>query len=103
MKKTVIRLISHSVLAATVIAGCGQMNSLQSMNPTQDHHSMHGSMMSEKAAMTFAADLRVHLNALLGEHMLIAAVATSHALGGRDVPFKGAVSALDANSIDIAK
>src|SRR5262245_23154099 len=102
MKKTVIRLIRHSVLAAVVVGGCGQMNSWQPMNSVQEH-SMHGAMMSEKTSMTSAADLRVHLNALLGEHMLIAAVATSHALGGREVPFNGAVGGLDANSMDIAK
>ena len=60
-------------------------------------------MMDNKEAATSAADLRVGLNSLLGEHVLIAAVATSHALGGRDAAFKGAVGGLDANSIDISK
>ena len=64
---------------------------------------MHGSMMDNKETATSAADLRVGLNSLLGEHVLIAAVATSHALGGRDAAFKGAVGGLDANSIDISK
>ena len=30
-------------------------------------------------------------------------MATSHALGGRDAAFKGAVGGLDANSVDISK
>ena len=104
MKNKVVRLVGSSVLAAMVAAGCGQMKSSSSMGSMQDH-SMPGSMMSDKGSMgaVSAADLRVSLNALLGEHMLIAAVATSHALGGREIPFKGAVGGLDANSIDISK
>lgn len=104
MKNKVVRLISHSVLAAVVVGGCGQMNSSTSMS-SMAGHAMHGSMASDKGSMgaVSAADLRVSLNALLGEHMLIAAVATSHALGAREIPFKGAVGGLDANSVDIAK
>jgi hypothetical protein len=64
-------------------------------------HSMHDSM--GKNSKWSAADLRSNLNALLGEHVLIAAVATSHALGGREAAFKGAVGGLDANSVDISK
>ncbi len=64
---------------------------------------MHGSMPDAKDTKWTAADLRSNLNALLGEHVLIAAVATSHALGGREAAFKGAVGGLDANSIDISK
>ena len=101
MKNSVVRLIGSSVLAAMVTTGCGQLHSSSSMNSRQGH-SMHGSM-SDKATMISAAGLRVSFNALLGEHMLIAAVATSHALGGRGIPFKGAVGGLDANSVDIAK
>jgi hypothetical protein len=102
MKNKVVRLIGHSVLAAMVVVGCGQMNSSKSMS-SMGGHAMHGSTASDKVGAVSAADLRVSLNALLGEHMLIAAVATSHALGGREIPFKGAVGGLDANSVDIAK
>ena len=52
---------------------------------------------------TKAAELRTTLNGLFGEHVLIAAVATSHALGGREAAFKGAAAGLDANSVDISK
>ena len=65
--------------------GCNWMNSQNSM----PSHSMHESkMMSSKESATSAADLRISLNALLGEHVLIAAVATSHALGGRERPLR---------------
>ena len=99
MKNKIVRFIGGSVLAAVAVTGCGGMSS---QGPMQSH-SMHGSMMDNKEAATSAADLRVGLNSLLGEHVLIAAVATSHALGGRDAAFKGAVGGLDANSIDISK
>jgi hypothetical protein len=100
MKNKIVRFIGGSVLAAVAVTGCGWTSS---QNPMQSH-SMHGAtMMNSKESATSAADLRVGLNSLLGEHMLIAAVATSHVLGGREVPFKGAVGGLDANSVDIAK
>ena len=99
MKIKMVRLVGASLLATAVVTGCGSTNSPSGMQG----HSMHGSMMGAKEAATAAADLRVNLNALLGEHMLIASVATSHALGGREIPFKGAVAGLDANSADIAK
>lgn len=102
MKSEVSRIISGSVLAAMVSSGCGQMGWSRSPE-SMAGHSMHGSMTDAKDAKWTAADLRTNLNALLGEHVLIAAVATSHALGGREAAFKGAVGGLDANSIDISK
>jgi len=103
MKKKVVRLISSSVLAAVFVSGCGQMGTSRSMNSmsSMPEHTTDGSMMAG-SKMT-AADLRSNLNALLGEHVLIAAVATSHALGGRQAAFEGAVGGLDANSVDISK
>jgi hypothetical protein len=99
MKNKVVRLIGSSVLATVTVAGCGWSNSMHSM----PDHSMRDSMMSSKDTQWSAADLRSNLNALLGEHVLIAAVATSHALGGREAAFNGAVGGLDANSVDISK
>jgi hypothetical protein len=58
----------------------------------------HSSMQSMSAA-----DLRTGLNALLSEHVDLAAAATGHALGGREAPFKAAAGALDANSVDLSK
>ena len=48
-----------------------------------------------------AAGLRVALNRLLGEHVLLAASATSAALDGRAEDFEAAAAALDENSVDI--
>ena len=101
MKNKTGRLIGSSVLAAMVVVGCGQMTSSRSMK-SMSGHSMHDSMTSQDGKWT-AADLRANLNALLGEHVLIAAVATSHALGGREAAFNGAAGGLDANSVDLSK
>jgi copper chaperone CopZ len=99
MKSKVVRFVGGSVIAAVVATGCGWPNSMQSMSG----HSMHSSgMMAEKSGWS-AADIRTGLNSLFGEHVLIAAVATSHALGGRDAAFQGAAGGLDANSVDISK
>lgn len=49
-----------------------------------------------------AASLRVTLNQLLGEHVLLAASATNNALGGRTAGFEAAAAALDVNSVDLA-
>ena len=55
------------------------------------------------ASATPAASLRVALNSLLGEHVILAAAATGAALDGRDAEFKAAAGALDANSVAISK
>lgn len=52
---------------------------------------------------TSAADLRVALNLLLGEHAGLAAAATGAALGGRDREFEAAATTLDANSVALSK
>ncbi|MGH7321880.1 MAG: hypothetical protein ACRELA_19950 [Candidatus Rokuibacteriota bacterium] len=61
------------------------------------------SMAPQPTSATKAADLRAGLNALLGEHIVLAASATQGALAGREGQFKGAAAALDANSVDISK
>lgn len=48
-----------------------------------------------------AAGLRVALNRLLGEHLLLAASATNAALDGRTADYDAAAAALDENSVDL--
>jgi hypothetical protein len=60
-----------------------------------------GTMVATSA--TKAADLRVALNNLLSEHVVLAAHATGAALVGRTAEYKAAVAALDANSNDITR
>ena len=94
MKRQFVRLVGAAAVTALFAAGCSPMSSMSSK-----HHAAATGMESASSA----ADLRVGLNSLLGEHVLIAAVATSHALGGREAAFKGAAGGLDTNSIDLAK
>ena len=49
-----------------------------------------------------ASDLRTGYNALLAEHVFLAAAATNAALAGRQAEFETAAAALDGNSQDIA-
>ena len=90
MVKSVCTLAGVVVLAA----GCAQ--------------SMAGPMSGGDKSMaaasaTPAASLRVALNSLLGEHVILAAAATGAALDGREAEFKAAAGALDANSVEISK
>jgi len=50
-----------------------------------------------------SADLRVGLNAILEEHVYLAAAATGAALGGRQTEFEGAAAALDQNSVALSQ
>jgi hypothetical protein len=53
-------------------------------------------------ADTAAATLRVTLDELLREHVVLASAATDAALGGRNDEFTAAANALDANSQELA-
>ena len=57
---------------------------------------------AEAHEISSGGDLRVALNQLLSEHVVLAAAATNAALAGRSEEFEAAASALDKNSIDIA-
>jgi hypothetical protein len=59
--------------------------------------------LNAPTSATPAAGLRVGLNALLSEHVYLAAAATNAALGGRQPEFEAAAAALDANSVDVAR
>lgn len=54
-------------------------------------------------ALTDAANLRAALVQALGEHVMLAATATGHALAGRTEEFTAAAATLEANSHDIAE
>jgi len=95
MNKASVRLTGALTIVGLLGAGCGMA--------TSQYGSMPGSPSAMATSSTKAADLKTSLNALLGEHVLIAAVATSHALGGREAAFKGAAAGLDANSVEIAR
>jgi hypothetical protein len=88
MRRTTIRLIGGLALAAVTAMGVSPVTAARLNPPTSS---------------TPAAGLRVGLNALLSEHVYLAAAATNAALGGRQPEFEGAAAALDANSVDVAR
>ena len=88
MKRTMIRLIGGLALLAVTATGVGDAWAARLNAPT---------------SATPAAGLRVGLNALLSEHVYLAAAATNAALAGRPAEFEAAAAALDANSVDVAR
>jgi hypothetical protein len=88
MKRTMIRLIGGLALLAVTAMGVGDVWAARLNQPT---------------SATPAAGLRVGLNALLSEHVYLAAAATNAALAGRQPEFQAATAALDANSVDVAR
>ena len=87
MKRTMIRLIGGLALLAVTAMGVGDVWAARLNQPT---------------SATPAAGLRVGLNALLSEHVYLAAAATNAGLAGRQPEFQAAAAALDANSVDVA-
>jgi hypothetical protein len=98
---TVIALIVLGV--ATGLAACGGDD--DSCAPAPAAQTMTGHAMSAGASTgsvtSAAADLRVTLDTLLGEHALLAIAATQKGYDG-DPDFEAAAAALDANSVDVA-
>jgi hypothetical protein len=88
MKRTMIRLMGGLALLAVTAMGVGDVRAARLNQPT---------------SATPAAGLRVALNALLSEHVYLAAAATNAALAGRQPEFQAAAAALDANSVDVAR
>ena len=88
MRHILKRLIGGLALVAVTAMGVGDVWAARLDAPT---------------STTAAAGLRVGLNALLSEHVYLAAAATNAALGGRQPEFEAAAAALDANSVDVAR
>src|SRR5258707_7222361 len=88
MKRTMIRLIGGLAVLAVTAMGVADAGAARLTQPT---------------SATRAAGLRVGLNALLSEHVYLAAAATRAALAGRQPEFEAAAAALDANSVDVAR
>jgi hypothetical protein len=105
MLRTFTRLTGMVAIVSVLGVGCSN---------TMSHHAMSYPKTSTSPAAaprdatatamaTPAAELRTGLNALLSEHVILAAAATGAALGGRGAEFQAATGALDANSMDLAK
>jgi hypothetical protein len=94
LKATVVKSVCALAAVATLATACTK---------SMAGHISGSNVSAAATATTPAATLRTALNALLSEHVILAAAATGAALDGRDAEFKAAAGALDANSVDIAK
>jgi hypothetical protein len=92
-----MKLMAVGILIAALGVGCGYTQN------TAVHRTSHTSHGAPATAAMSAADVRTTLNALLGEHILLAASATGAALAGREAQFKAVADALDANAVDISQ
>lgn len=93
-----IRLAVTAVFVSGLLAGCGQARG----GGAGGGGMAGGTAASAPAAGASGAALRASLNALLQEHVYLAAAATGAALDGREGEFKAAAAALDDNSQAIA-
>jgi hypothetical protein len=89
---------------AAVAAGCGG-NDDDDASRTSGGATTHDNMdmgSGSAGATSPAADLRVTLDRLLGEHALLAMFATQKGFSG-DPDFEAIAAALDANSVDLSE
>ncbi len=91
MRTRALRASTVAVVVALAAGACG------SKEPK-----VAGTKPAAVSAANEAADLRVALNSLQSEHVVLAALATNAALGGRTAEFSSATTALDANSTALA-
>jgi hypothetical protein len=91
MRRAMLRLVGGLTLAALTAADVGGVGPVWA------------AVLNPPTSSTPAAGLRVGLDALLSEHVYLAAAATNAALGARQLEFEAAAAALDANSVDVAK
>ena len=97
MTRRTFALLAAVLALAVAAAGCGGGGDEGAAGGTTTtaHHEM-------AASSSTAADTRVTLDRLLGEHAMLAMFATQKGLKGED-DFEAIAGALDANSRDLAK
>ena len=103
-KSATAKSVSGLITVALLAAGCATSTSGEMSGGNGHAAAMSaGAMSTAPTSTTPASTLRTTLNALLGEHLILAAEATGAALDGRGAEFKAASATLDANSVDIAR
>jgi hypothetical protein len=104
MLKTFTRLTGMAAIVSFLGVGCWHTMSHQTVSHQMTPASTAAASRNARpmAVATPAAELRTGLNALLSEHVILAAAATGAALGGRGAEFQAAAGALDTNSIALA-
>ena len=103
--RTLFALLAVVASAAFGLAACGGDgdNAADATAPVQmESAAMTAAMAMAADTNTAAADLRVTLDTLLGEHALLALAATQKGFDGAP-DFEAAAAALDANSVEVAE
>jgi hypothetical protein len=95
-------VVLAAALGLVACGGDGDEDASQSPAPAQTGTTEMSDGMSDIATDSPAADLRVTLDSLLGEHALLAIAATQKGLDG-DKDFEAAAAALDANSVELSE
>ena len=95
-------VVVAAALGLVACGGDGDEDASQSPAPAQTGTTEMSDGMSDVKAASPAADLRVTLDSLLGEHALLAIAATQKGLDG-DKDFEAAAAALDANSVELSE
>ncbi len=103
--RTLLALLAVSASAALGLAACGGDDDDAASDTPAPAQTETGGMSDDMAVaadtMSPAADLRVTLDSLLGEHALLAVAATQKGLDGAE-DFEAAAAALDENSVEVA-
>ena len=103
--RTLFALLAVVASAAFGLAACGGDDDNGADSPASAQMASTGMTamaMSEPDTATAAADLRVTLDTLLGEHALLAVAAAQKGFDGA-ADFEAAAAALDANSVDVSE
>ena len=99
--RTFLALLAVGACAALGLAACGGNDDNASAGAAATQTTTHMAM-ADADTMSAAADLRVTLDSLLGEHALLAVAATQKGFDGA-ADFEAAAAALDANSVELAE
>ena len=99
--RTLLALLAVGTCAALGLTACGGNDDNASAGAAATQTTMHMAM-ADADTMSAAADLRVTLDSLLGEHALLAVAATQKGFDGA-ADFEAAAAALDANSVELAE
>ena len=106
MKKSRLAALAATLLlSAFALTGCMGDDQSEATPNAADTTSMSGDGMNSMNAVSIsspASDLRITLDRLLGEHALLAMLATQKGFSG-DKDFKPIAGALDRNSVDLSQ
>jgi hypothetical protein len=100
--RTYLAVLALAVVTALGLAACGGEDDTRSGTPAAPTGQTTGAMSPGPSTTTPAADLRVTLDRLLGEHAVLAMVATQKGYDGAP-DFEAAAAALDENGVELSQ